>query len=364
MEVFFDGTFLKNRTGIGRDARVLLEVCSEIFESRIRVIYPLELFVSRGKLAAFANSLYKKLILLRMAFFSQPKRIQVPDNTTYIQPHLHSCIPVGLNINRIQRIHDVFPLSNPEWFRLVSNKVFRNNISYLDESTTLLFDSKTSLNNFNRVIDKQMNLKEMSVAYCSVPFFKPSFKCGSCDYCHRGVYESVYILAVGTIEPRKNYAFLLKSWKQYKTQNYSDNRKLIIVGKYGWKSRKVRKQLLSGEDEVIWLRQICDEGLRRLYLSMECFISVSKNEGFNLPVAESLSLGQPIILSRIPVHEELYGEQAIFVEIDKIIDFYEIIQWLENAKESNSAQLPIELSEKNTRNQLMEIINTFKEFTK
>jgi hypothetical protein len=76
--------------------------------------------------------------------------------------------------------------------------MFRNNISYLDESTTLLFDSKTSLNNFNRVIDNQINLKQMSVAYCSVPFFKPSFKCGSCDYCHRGVYETVYILAVGT----------------------------------------------------------------------------------------------------------------------------------------------------------------------
>jgi glycosyltransferase involved in cell wall biosynthesis len=364
MEVFFDGTFLKNRTGIGRDARVLLEVCSEIFESRIQVIYPLELFISPGKLTTFANLLYKKIILFRMGFLSKPKRIQVPDNTIYIQPHLHSCIPFGTNINRIQRIHDVFPLSNPEWFRSVSNKVFRNNISYLDERTTLLFDSETSLNEFNRVIDKKIILKKMSVAYCSVPSLNPSFECGSCDYCRRGVYESSYILAVGTIEPRKNYAFLLKSWRLYKAQNCSDNRKLIIVGKYGWKSRKVKKLLLSGQDDVIWLRQICDEGLRRLYVSMECFISVSKNEGFNLPVAESLSLGHPIILSRIPVHEELYRKQAYFVEIDKMINFHETFQWLENTKESNSAQLPIELSQENTRNQLMKIMNTFKQSTK
>lgn len=50
-----------------------------------------------------------------------------------------------------------------------------------------------------------------------------------------------------------------------------------------------------------------DDELGRLLRSAKALIAPSRNEGFDLPVAEAVAAGTPVIASRIPVHEEVLG---------------------------------------------------------
>jgi glycosyltransferase involved in cell wall biosynthesis len=43
---------------------------------------------------------------------------------------------------------------------------------------------------------------------------------------------------------------------------------------------------------------------------------VSLEEGFNYPVAEALALGGPVVLSDLPVHREVAGEQGLYAPAD------------------------------------------------
>jgi glycosyltransferase involved in cell wall biosynthesis len=100
---------------------------------------------------------------------------------------------------------------------------------------------------------------------------------------------------------------------------------LFVIGEYGWKSSAVRRKLLDNNQDVRWLGKICDSSLKFLYSSAKVFISASKAEGFNLPVREALSFGVPVVISDIPIHRELYRDEAFFFTFDSTESFKKAI---------------------------------------
>jgi glycosyltransferase involved in cell wall biosynthesis len=127
---------------------------------------------------------------------------------------------------------------------------------------------------------------------------------------------------VGTIEPRKNYeqAFRIQA-------SSGELPLLVIVGRKGWKSKKVLTRLLSLKN-VLWISGACDGSLLEMFQKANCYISTSLNEGFNIPASEAMHLGTPMILSDIPIHQELYpAAQLIHLE--------NLNQWIKACKISN-----------------------------
>jgi glycosyltransferase involved in cell wall biosynthesis len=59
---------------------------------------------------------------------------------------------------------------------------------------------------------------------------------------------------------------------------------------------------------------VTDELLKQYYSQCSMLLSVSLAEGHNLPIAEALSCGAPIVCSDIDVHREFYKDYAILVD--------------------------------------------------
>jgi glycosyltransferase involved in cell wall biosynthesis len=131
-----------------------------------------------------------------------------------------------------------------------------------------------------------------------------------------------YLLAVGTIEPRKNYLTLLTAQQRAFPQT---RRPLVVVGRTGWHNRHEMALLrqLADQNAVIPLIDAADEDLPGLYAGARAVVYVPLYEGFGLPVLEALAAGTPVITSDIPSVREVAAGHTTIVpprDIDTLVD--------------------------------------------
>ena len=120
-----------------------------------------------------------------------------------------------------------------------------------------------------------------------------------------------YLLAVGTIEPRKNLAFLVDVFEAIKDFDGV----LAVVGMPGWKVEpiiaRMRTSPMAGR--ILQLGYQPDETLGALYAGAEALVFPSLYEGFGLPPLEAMARGTPVVASGIKVLREVLGESARMV---------------------------------------------------
>jgi glycosyltransferase involved in cell wall biosynthesis len=122
-----------------------------------------------------------------------------------------------------------------------------------------------------------------------------------------------YLLAVSTIEPRKNHARLLAAWEIIK-QNCDPNLKLVLVGGLGWDYMALIRSFGSWIErgEMFLLSSVPAADLRCLYRNAVATVCPSLGEGFDYSGIEAMRSGGIAIASDIPVHREVYGNSAAF----------------------------------------------------
>jgi glycosyltransferase involved in cell wall biosynthesis len=136
-------------------------------------------------------------------------------------------------------------------------------------------------------------------------------KCEGCLEIESNPNQGSTLLAVGTVEPRKNYEFLIDFWKLY-GNSISGVERLIVIGAPGWKSEKTQLAL-SQLATAKWVKNACDGSLDFFYENARFFVSASKDEGFNLPALEArINYGKRVLLSDISVHHEIHGNKATY----------------------------------------------------
>ncbi|MGH2809548.1 MAG: glycosyltransferase family 4 protein, partial [Actinomycetota bacterium] len=125
--------------------------------------------------------------------------------------------------------------------------------------------------------------------------------------------EGPYILTVGTLEPRKNQAMLIRAFAA--ARDKLPDFKLVVAGAAGWGSTDVLEAIESERvaDRVVVTGRLEDAELAALYGSAELFAFPSLYEGFGLPLAEALAFGLPCVASDDPALREVAGAAAIFV---------------------------------------------------
>jgi glycosyltransferase involved in cell wall biosynthesis len=122
-----------------------------------------------------------------------------------------------------------------------------------------------------------------------------------------------FLLAVGTLDPRKGYRRLLQAWHARK----GDERKLVIVGRAGWGDvAQAVEEAQSQDPSVCWLANASDAELRWLYANCAAFVTLSQAEGFNMPLVEAGCFGAAVIASDIPIHRAVAADWATFVGED------------------------------------------------
>ena len=113
-----------------------------------------------------------------------------------------------------------------------------------------------------------------------------------------------YVLAVSTLEPRKNLPRLVEAFRRARL----DGLRLLVAGGPGWGGVRVEG------DGVRWLGEVGDEELARLYRGARCVAYVSLYEGFGLPVLEAMACGAPVVAARNEAAEEVAGDAAVLVD--------------------------------------------------
>jgi glycosyltransferase involved in cell wall biosynthesis len=128
-----------------------------------------------------------------------------------------------------------------------------------------------------------------------------------------------YFVCVGTLEPRKNLAFLLTLWSRLAERMGEEAPRLVLVGRRGWENEAVIDLLERAPAVRRLVHEVCDltDGqLASLMAGAAALLAPSFAEGFDLPAAEALALGAPVIASDIPVHRELAGGAELIDPLD------------------------------------------------
>jgi alpha-1,3-rhamnosyl/mannosyltransferase len=128
---------------------------------------------------------------------------------------------------------------------------------------------------------------------------------------HPALEGKPYVLAVGTLEPRKNLERLLAAWSSL-DETARAGHVLALVGPVGWDSAPI---LAAARDRgAQLLGRVSEDELRALYAGASAFAYPSLYEGFGLPVLEAMAAGAPVVTSNVSSLPEVAGDAALLVD--------------------------------------------------
>jgi glycosyltransferase involved in cell wall biosynthesis len=149
------------------------------------------------------------------------------------------------------------------------------------------------------------------------------------------VYPHPYFLAVGTVEPRKNFSGLIRAYHVLR-QRRKDVPDLVIAGRLGWMYEETLAlpAKLGVAESVKFLQYVSEEILATLYRDAIALVYPSYYEGFGLPVIEAMQMGIAVITSSTNALAEL-GENSVWrvdpTDVDSIAQ--SMAEILDNAEE-------------------------------
>ena len=135
--------------------------------------------------------------------------------------------------------------------------------------------------------------------------------------------------------------------------------KLVIAGKNGWMyEESIESPSQFGISEnVIFTGQIIDYDLPILFSGAHAFVSCSLEEGFGLPLLESIACETPAMVSDIPAFREIGEDKVVYVDPDSIEDIKKgFLEVISNPKMKDLKLLAQEFTWNKTAEKTLQII--------
>lgn len=171
-----------------------------------------------------------------------------------------------------------------------------------------------------------------------------------------------FLLSVSTIEPRKNYPFLLQVFREYRKT--SNPLPWVIVGKRGWESKEFFQELekdIQTYGDILVLEGVNDIDLHHIYSRCSLFLFASHYEGFGIPLLEALAHNRKCLVSDIATFHEIGSDQVEYLSTK---DSNDIKRWVQKILELlKSSKFPkIDLEYFSWKNSAIQTKNAFDRF--
>ena len=122
-----------------------------------------------------------------------------------------------------------------------------------------------------------------------------------------------FVLAVGTLEPRKNLPRLIEAYSLL-APGLQTEHPLVVVGALGWETGETLQALRALGDRAVRLGYVSDSMLRDLYRRCAVFAYPSLGEGFGLPVLEAMACEAAVVTSNLSSLPEVGGDAVEYVD--------------------------------------------------
>lgn len=134
---------------------------------------------------------------------------------------------------------------------------------------------------------------------------------------HKYGLPDEFILYLGTLEPRKNVAGVIRAYNLFRIQNRElRNARLVIAGGQGWKFGDIYEEWERSafKSDIKFLGYVSNQDRPYLYNLASVFIYPSFYEGFGFPPLEAMACGTPVISSCAASLPEVAGGAALMID--------------------------------------------------
>ena len=238
--------------------------------------------------------------------------------------------PLSKKVRKVVTIHDLAFLEHPEYavpsLAAYLRKVVPEAIDASDVVATVSSEvNRTLIEHFQTPHEKLIVIPNGVAPYfrrISDPLLLNATR-------HKFALKHPLVLGVGTLEPRKNHAGLIKAFYQAQRKKHGPT-VLAIAGSPGWLYEETQNLVaeLKLERKVRFLGRVTDLELITLYSMADVFAFPSFFEGFGIPPLEAMACGAPVITSNTSSLPEVAGDAALLVDPNDISALARAIQSL------------------------------------
>ena len=246
----------------------------------------------------------------------------------------------------VQSMYDMIPVFHPEWFTSGEQTVKRV-LETLPSDAWVTTISQATKDDFCAYTGFDADRVAPILLAASPELFYPVEDEDQKQAVRRkfGIEEKPYLLSIATLEPRKNIAHLIRTFRELiEARALPADVQLVLVGTKGWKFDEIMDEAGKSPElasRLIFTGFVQDEDLAPLYSDALVFVYPSLYEGFGLPPLEAMQCGLPVITSTIAAISEVVSEAAIQVSPTDTDELSQAILTV-----VNSAELRTELAEK------------------
>jgi len=299
-EIVINARFLTQTiTGVQRFA---IEICRLLKQMMPQIRFVAPSNIIHPDVAAELNvEIYGKLSSHFWEQLELPRYLRQLSNPLLI--NLCNTAPIYYS-NKVVCIHDLAVFINPLWFSKSFATLYKIILPRIARSSKKVL----TVSNFSKEsLHAILNIPETNIAVIynavSERFIKENALTSENKY-------GRYILAVSSIEPRKNLKNLIQAFKLADLPGI----KLVIVGAGSKVFNDLDlKTLVQGHEDIIFTGYLSDADLTGVYQKALMLVYPSLFEGFGIPPLEAMHCGCPTIVSNTSSLPEVCGDASYYV---------------------------------------------------
>ena len=229
----------------------------------------------------------------------------------------HYNVPLGYRGTLLVTIHDLTHLLDKTFRTTWKSRLYARPMLKLAASKAEYIFTVSEYSKRQMVEHLDVPAGKIEVAYNGVSSaFQPQPHLHAREETGRAYgFDGPYILYVGNLKPHKNVAGLIRAFAVLRDRESLDH-KLVIVGDDVLGAPELKRMVADAnlEAKIVFVPSVAIDRLPSLYSGADLTVLPSFEEGFGLPILESMACGTPVACSSAASMPEVAGDAAEYFD--------------------------------------------------